>query len=70
VNINHLGLAKFCYNLTKYSTIGVNPFELELRVEAKQSMDLIIPRFGIDYCKGGKNAEALHQKCHFMTSLI
>jgi len=70
VNINHLNLAKFVYNSTKYSTIGVNPFELELGVEAKQSMDLIIPKFGRDYCKGGKNVVALHQKCHFMTNLI
>jgi hypothetical protein len=70
VNINHLILSKFCYNSTKYSTIGLNPFELELGVETKQSMDLIIPRFGRDYCKGGKNVEALHQKRHFMTNLI
>jgi hypothetical protein len=55
VNINHLGLARFCYNLTKYSTIGVNPFELELGVEAKQSMDLIN--------KVGKRLLERRQKC-------
>jgi transposase InsO family protein len=41
---NHLGLAKFCYNSTKYSITKMNPFELALGVEAKQPMDLAILR--------------------------
>jgi hypothetical protein len=32
---DHLGLVEFCYNSTK----KMNPFELALGVEAKQSMD-------------------------------
>ncbi len=37
----------------------MNPFELALRVEVKQPMDLAIPRTRSIHYKGGKEAEAM-----------
>jgi len=56
---DHLGLAKFCYNFTKHSTIKMNPFELALGVEAKQPMDLAIPKTKGIHRKGSKEAEKM-----------
>jgi len=56
---NHLGLAKFCYNSTKHLATNMSPFELALGVEAKQPMDLTIPRTrGIRH-KGHKEAKEM-----------
>jgi len=40
----------------------MNPFELALRVEVKQPMDLTIPRTRIIHYKGGKEAKAMAKK--------
>jgi hypothetical protein len=40
----------------------MNPFELALRVEVKQPMDLTIPRTRSIHYKGGKEAEAMAKK--------
>jgi hypothetical protein len=51
---NHLNLIEFCYNSTKHSTIGANPFKLALGVEARKPMQLTIVKFEGYHCEGGK----------------
>ncbi len=41
---NHPSLAKFCYNSTKHLASKMSHFELALEVEAKQPIDLTIPK--------------------------
>jgi hypothetical protein len=60
---DHIGLAEFCYNSTKHSTTKTNPFELALGVEAKQPMDLAIPRTRRTHHEGDKEAEEMAKEC-------
>ncbi len=59
---NHLSLVEFCYNSTKHSTTTMNPFELALGVEAKQPMDLTIPKTRSTCHEGGKEAKKMAKK--------
>ncbi len=50
-------LVKFCYNSIKHLATKMRPFELALGVEAKQPMDLTIPRTRGTCHKGDKEAK-------------
>jgi hypothetical protein len=54
----------FYYNSTKHSTTRMSPFELALGVEAKEHMNLAIPKIGGVRYKGGKNVELKMLKKH------
>ncbi len=56
---DHLGLAEFCYNSTKYSTTKMNPFQLASGIKVKQPMDLTIPRKRSTCHEGDKEAEKM-----------
>jgi hypothetical protein len=56
---DHLGLVKFCYNSTKHLATKMSPFELALGVEAKQPMDLTIPRIRGTCHKSDKEAKEM-----------
>jgi len=51
---NHLSLIEFCYNSTKHLTIGANPLESTLGVEARKPMHLAILKFEGYHCEGCK----------------
>jgi hypothetical protein len=53
---------EFCYNSTKCSTIGASLFELTLRVEEGQPIDLTISRSRRVRHEGGKNAKQMVEK--------
>ncbi len=59
-----LGLMDFYYNSTKHSTTKMSPFESAWGVEAKQHMNLAIPKIGGVHYKGGKNVELKTIKKH------
>jgi hypothetical protein len=54
---NQLSLIEFCYNSTKHSTIGANPFELAIMDRLQTSGELqdktsfIDPSTGVDLLK-------------------
>jgi hypothetical protein len=56
---NHLGLAEFCYNSIKHLATKMSPFELALGVEAKQPMDLTIPKIRGTWHKGDNEAKEM-----------
>ncbi len=60
---NHLGLLEFCYKSIKHSTTKMNPFELALGVEAKQPMDLAIPKTRDIHREGSKEAKEMAKEC-------